>query len=284
MAVQDTGSPALVLKILNMMQSLSKSEQVVATYITQHPEEVVYLSVAALAENSGVSDPTVVRACQKLGFTGYQDLKVTLAQDIVTPLQSVHEEVLPDDDMQKIISKVFQGTVHTLEFTHDTLNVADVEHAAKLLMNARRVLIFGLGGSGPIAMDLQHKLLRLGLSANAYTDPHLQAINSVYVGAEDVVFAISHSGSSRSVVDNTRIAKNNGASVISLTSMGHSPLSKIADISLFTASSETRFHIVAISSRIAELTIIDSIYTYIAMRSESVKNLKVEKAMEGMKY
>ena len=84
MAVQDTGSPALVLKILNMMQSLSKSEQAVATYITQHPEEVVYLSVAALAENSGVSDPTVVRACQKLGFTGYQDLKVTLAQEFWT--------------------------------------------------------------------------------------------------------------------------------------------------------------------------------------------------------
>ena len=284
MAVQGGASPALVLKILNMMNSLSKSEQAVARYITLHPDEVIYLSVAALAENSGVSDPTVVRTCQKLGFTGYQDLKVTLAQDIVTPLQSIHEEVMPDDDMQKIISKVFQGTIHALEFTHDTLTVADVEKAAQMLMAARKVLIFGLGGSGPIAIDLQHKLLRLGLNSSAYTDAHLQAMISAYAGEDDVVFAISHSGSSRIVVDNTRIAKSNGAKVISLTSIGPSPLSKLANVCLFTASSETKYRIVAISSRIAELTIIDSIYTYIAMRSERVKSMKVEKAMENMKY
>lgn len=284
MAVQGAASPALVLKIMSMMDSLSKSEQSVARYITQHPEEVIYLSVAALAENSDVSDPTVVRTCQKLGFTGYQDLKVTLAQDIVTPLQSIHEEVMPDDDMQKIIAKVFQGTIHALEFTHDTLTVADVEKAAQMLMAARKILVFGLGGSGPIANDLQHKLLRLGLNSSAYTDPHMEAMISAYANEEDVVFAISHSGSSRIVVDNTRIAKNNGAKIISLTSIGPSPLSKLADISLFTASSETKYRIVAISSRIAELTIIDSIYTYIAMRSENAKSMKVEKAMESMKY
>ncbi len=284
MAIQEHGSPALILKIQRLMPGLSKSEQSVASYIMQHPEEVIYLSVAALADNSGVSDPTVVRTCQKLGFTGYQDLKVTLAQDIVSPLQSINEEILPDDDMQKIISKVFQGTIHTLEFTYDTLNVADIKAAADTLSGAGKILIFGLGGSGPIAMDLQHKLLRLGLTAVAYTDPHLQAIGSAYATKNDAVFAISHSGSSRSVVDNTRIAKTNGAKIISLTSIGQSPLTKLADISLFTASTETRYRIVAISSRIAELTIIDSIYTYLAMRCDSVKDMKVEKAMEDLKY
>ena len=284
MAEHDSNLPSLVLKMKKLMPSFSKSERAVAEYIVKHPEEVIYLSIAALAENSGVSDPTVVRTCQKLGFSGYQSLKVTLAQDIVNPLQSVHEEVSPDDDMQKIISKVFQGTIHALKFTHDTLSSADVEAAAKALMGARKVLIFGLGGSGPIAMDIQHKLLRLGMDAVAYTDPHLQALTSAYVEDGDVVFAISHSGSSKSIVDNARKAKDNGASIISLTSMGRSPLSKLADVSIYTASSETRYRIVAISSRIAELTIIDSIYTYIAMRSEGIKSMKVEKAMEDLKY
>ena len=86
MTVQDSSSPALVLKMQALLPTLSKSEQKVATYIIENPEKVIYQSVAELAEESGVSDPTVVRACQRLGLSGYQELKVTLAQDIVTPL------------------------------------------------------------------------------------------------------------------------------------------------------------------------------------------------------
>ena len=284
MPQKDTAAPALVLKIEELLPSLSKSEQSVGAYIVQHPDEVINLSVAALAENAKVSEPTVVRACRRLGFTGYQDLKVTLAQSIVTPMQSVHEQVTAGDDMQTLASKVFGSATHTLEFTYDTLNAADLEAAAKLLMSARRILIFGAGASGAIVSDAQHKLLRLGLNANAYTDPHLQAMTASYATADDVIFAISHSGSSRIVVDNVQLAKNNGAHVISLTNIGRSPLSKLADICLYTASRETKYRILAVSSRIAELTIIDCIYTYIAIRSQNSKDLKVEKAMEWLKY
>ena len=284
MPQKDTAAPALVLKIEELLPSLSKSEQSVGAYIVQHPDEVINLSVAALAENAKVSEPTVVRACRRLGFTGYQDLKVTLAQSIVTPMQSVHEQVTAGDDMQTLASKVFGSATHTLEFTYDTLNAADLEAAAKLLMSARRILIFGAGASGAIASDVQHKLLRLGLNANAYTDPHLQAMTASYATADDVILAISHSGSSRIVVDNVQLAKNNGARIISLTNIGRSPLSKLADICLYTASRETKYRILAVSSRIAELTIIDCIYTYIAIRSQNNKDLKVEKAMEWLKY
>ena len=151
-------------------------------------------------------------------------------------------------------------------------------------MSARRIFIFGIGASGAIAQDLQHKLLRLGLDACSNADAHLQAITSAYCTCEDVVVAISHSGSSKIIVDNVRMARDNGAKVISLTSVGRSPLSKMADICLFTASLETKYRILAISSRIAELTIIDSIYTYIAMRCDSIKQMKVEKAMKDLKY
>mgnify|MGYP002515543784 FL=1 len=284
MPQKDTAAPALVLKIEELLPSLSKSEQSVGAYIVQHPDEVINLSVAALAENAKVSEPTVVRACRRLGFTGYQDLKVTLAQSIVTPMQSVHEQVTAQDDMQTLASKVFGSATHTLEFTYDTLCAADLEAAAKLLMSARRILIFGVGASGAIVSDAQHKLLRLGLNANAYTDPHLQAMTASYATADDVILAISHSGSSRIVVDNVQLAKNNGARIISLTNIGRSPLSKLADICLYTASRETKYRILAVSSRIAELTIIDCIYTYIAIRSQNGRDLKVEKAMEWLKY
>lgn len=284
MTVQEPSRSALVLRIGNMIPILSKSEQLVAMYIVDNPEKIIHLSVAALAEACGVSDPTVVRTCQKLGFSGYQSLKLELAQAIVSPSESVHEEISPEDDIQLVIGKVFQSAAYALQFTRDTLEAGEMEAAACTLMNARKIVVLGLGASGPIVMDLHHKLLRLGLNVAAYTDSHLQAIACSYLDERDAVFAISHSGRSRSVVDNTQLAKRCGAKIITLTSSGRSPLSKLATISLSTVSSETRYRMVAISSRVAALSVVDSIYTYIAMRSDNGKSLRIEKNLEPLKY
>lgn len=284
MAVNESPRPALLMRIEHSMPDLSKSERAVAQYIIDNPAEVIYLSVAALAENCRVSDPTVVRTCQKLGFTGYQSLKLAMAAAIVSPSEAVHEEISADDDMQTVTEKVFQSAAYALQFTRDTLDPVQMQAAADALMKARKIVILGLGASGPIALDLHHKLLRLGLDAAAYTDSHLQAIACSYLGEQDVLFAVSHSGSSRAVVDNTNIAKKNGATVISLTSAGRSPLSKLAAINLTTRSQETKYRVVAISSRAAALSIVDSIYTYLAMHCEDAKSLKVENSMQHLKY
>ena len=284
MANQESTRSSLVLRIENSLGSLSRSEQVVAKYIVENPEQVLYLSVAALADNCGVSDPTVVRMCQKLGFSGYQSLKLAMAAAVVSPTQTVHEAVTAEDDMRTVTEKVFQSAMYALQFTRETLDFSAMEAAAKALIGARKIVIFGMGASGPIAADLHHKLLRLGLDAAVYTDSHLQAIACSYLTSQDVVFAVSHSGSSRAVVDNANVAKTHGAKVITLTSSGKSPLTKLADISLTTMSSETKYRVVAISSRAAALTIVDSIYTYLAMHCEDAMSLKVEKSMEHLKY
>lgn len=284
MAVQETSLAALLLRIENTLPHLSKSEQKVAIYIQQNPKAIVNLSVAALADACGVSDPTVVRAYKKLGFSGYEDLKLTLAQATVSPSEIIHEDIGASDSIQQVRDKVFQSAILALQFTRDMLNPEDVEAAAQILMHARKTVIFGLGGSAPVAMDLHHKLLRLGLDAAVYTDPHLQMIACNYLDERDAVFAISHSGSSRCVVDSTHAAKSRGAMVISLTSAGKSPLSKLADIRLNTNSKETKYRVVSIASRVAALTIADTIYTYIAMRTDGAKSLQIEKSMEILKY
>ena len=278
--------PALLLKMKALRPSLSRAEQQVVDYIINNPEKVIYLSVAGIAENSGVSDATVVRACRSIGLNGYQDLKITLAQDIVSPLQSIHEEITSSDSAAKIIDKVFQGTLHAINFTHDTVRVEDIEKAADIIRNARQVVIFGLGNSHAVSVDLQHKLLRLGLNAIAHSDSHMQAIVASYLTEKDVVFAISHSGSSCDIVDSARLAKEKGAAVISLTNIGLSPLSKISDIQLHTASKETKYRIIAMSSRIAQMTIIDSIYTIIASKLPNVVEgfRGIEKALNTKKY
>lgn len=267
-----------------MIPELSKSEAAVAEYIAANPEEVINLSVSALADCCGVSDPTVVRACRNLGFSGYQACKIALIQSTSNTVQFAGEEVTAEDSMSAAIQKVFGAAADAVFLTRNSLDPAVLEKAAETLLKAKRIYIFGVGGSAAVAADVQHKFLRLGLDAQALSDVNLQTMTAAFAGKQDVVFAISHSGSSKVVVDNTQLAKSNGAFVISLSSMGKSPLTELADITLHTAANETRYRIVAISSRIAELTIVDTLYSYMSFRARRADNLIIEKAIEDQMY
>ncbi|MBR0161037.1 MAG: MurR/RpiR family transcriptional regulator [Oscillospiraceae bacterium] len=275
---------AVAFRIRSVMPELSKSEAVVADYVSNNPEKVINLSVSALADLCGVSEPTIIRACRNMGYSGYQALKVALIQGQSATIAYAGEEVTETDSMQDTITKVFGAAADAIALTRNNLNVRDMERAAEALLRAKRIYIFGVGGSAAVASDVQHKFSRLGFNVTAYADLNLQAIVAAYAGKDDVVFAISHSGSSKVVVDNTNIAKSNGATVISLSSTGKSPLTEIADISLFTDANETRYRIVALSSRIAELTIIDTLYSFMSFRTGSKENLKIEKAIEHQMY
>lgn len=279
-------SSTVLLKLQTLLPTLSKAERKVANYTLKHPEEVISLAVSGLAENSGVSDATVVRACRSMGFDSYQEFKLTLAQSLVTPTEAIQESLSPEDSTEDIIAKVFANETAALELTRDTIQADEIDRAAKAIHRADSVYIFGLGNSHAIAFDLQHKLMRLGIKAYAVSDSHIQAITATNCTKKDVVFAISHSGSSVDIVSNARIAKQNHAQVISLTNIGTSPLSKISDIALHTASNETRYRIVAISSRLAQMAIIDTIYTIIAMRSKEAPERfrKIEKSLETKKF
>lgn len=286
MALTNGTAPALLLRIKNMIGQMSKAEKKVASFILENPNDVISFSVASLAEASGVSDATVIRTCKTLGFSSYQAFKVSLAVDIVTPIQAIHEDISPGDGTADIVDKVFRGNKYALDCTLSAINIERLEEAADIIKNAERVFIFGLGNSHSVALDLQHKLMRLGIDAQAHTDSHLQVISAVNAHEGDVVFAISHSGSSSDIVDAAKLAKRNRAKVISLTNIGVSPLSKIADISFFTISNETKYRIVALSSRIAQLAIIDSLYTIIACHCPEVTHnfREIEKALDAKKY
>ena len=277
----------IIMNMRSMYDSLSKSEKKIVSYIMEHPDEVIHLSVTGLAEKSGVSDSTIVRTCRKLGMIGFQDLKVRLAQSLVSPIQAINESITEEDTPAQMIKKVFHSAIHTLNYTLDVLDFQRVEEAAKLIQKAERVVIFGLGNSHSVALDLQHKLMRLGLFAVAYGDTHMQIIAATNVSEKDVVVAISHSGSSQDVVEASRLCKEQGARLISITNVGITPLSKISDVTLMTASKETGFKISALSSRAAQLALIDSIYTLIAMANQeqvSEKFQMIDEWLEKKKY
>ena len=275
---------ATIAKINAMQQDFTKAEKKVAAVITEDPEQVIYASIAELAQSAGVSEPTVIRFARKIGMNGYQDLKLTLARELVSPLQAINGQITRQDDVGSIVSKVFNGTIETLNFTRDALSLPDLEKAAELIGNARRIIIVGMGNSHAICIDLLHKLLRLNLDVSAYSDPHMATIALVHADERDVLFAISHSGSSKEIVDLAKEAADKNVHVISITGSGITPLARYSEITLHTVSNEIRYSILGRESRIAELAIIDSIYTLLALKYENSAFLEVENALKSHKY
>ena len=154
-------------------------------------------------------------------------------------------------------------------------------------MNAKRIIIFGLGNSAAIAMDASHKFLRLGLDAQAVCDNHMQAIVASHLDENAVAIGISHSGSSKDIVEALQLAKNKNATTVCITNYGNSPILSVSDIRLFTQSEETKRSILAMSSRIAQLTIFDAIYTYIVINQDKQSLgaiYNTESALQGKKY
>lgn len=280
-------SVALLRKIGGMMGDLSRAEQRVANYVLKNPKQVISQSVAELADHSSVSDATVIRACRSLGFVSYQDFKLSLIKSLASPLTHGTGGVVNSDDPPEVaIEKVFEDSISALQLTHNGLSSAQIIAAARKLKGAKRILIIGLGGSNSVAHDMHHKLLRLGLDAHVYTDDHLQLVAAINCMPGDVVFAISHSGSSVDIVECAKLCKKKGAEVISLTNTGKSPLSKVADISLTTVSRETQYHISAVSSRIAQLAIIDCLHVVIALETDNIdeRYYEIDLALKKKKY
>lgn len=244
-------------KIHDLLPKLSKTEQRVAAYILENAEKVTSFTVADLAEGCGASDATVVRTCKSLGFTSFQDFKVSMVRNLASPLRTSFSVINPGDTAEMVVEKIFQENINTLQLTYSAISAKKIEDAVKIIRQAKRILIFGLGESNAVAVDLQHKLMRLGLTALAYTDSYLQQMAAVIAAEGDAVIALSHQGDSIDVVEATRSCRSKGAKVISLTSAAKSPLAKCSDVVLTTVSRETQFRMNSISSRLAQFTIID---------------------------
>lgn len=278
--------PALV-KIVNLLKSLTSTEQKVAAYVLERPEEVIYLPVTEVAERVGVSEATVVRFCRKAGFSGFQHLKIAIAREL-TPAQSTIRDGLSwTDDLATICDKVYQTIVHALAQSRAAIDQKELAKAVEAVVAARRVDVYGVGTSGMVAQIACYRLLRIGKQAVAHSDPHLQCIAGTLLGPEDVAIAISHSGSTRDVLDSLEVAKKSGARTICITNYAKSPITRFADIQLLTATQETPFESGRTASIIAQLALIDALVagvvakrqehaiTYIRRTGESVTSKKI---------
>jgi len=279
--IEPVNVPGCFIRIQGTYSTLRTAEQRVADFILKHAEELIYLTVTELAERTQTSESTVVRLCQKIGYKGYQEFKIMLARDLVGPAETVYEEIEPSDSLEALTTKVFQANAQALKDTIEVLGADELGKAVVALAKARRLEVYGIGGSAPLAFDAYHKFMKLGIPSMWLNDSDLMAMSSSLLGPPDVALGISHTGASRDVCDAMENAQNAGATTICITHRATSPITKVSNIKLFTAAKETAFGSDATSSRIAQLTIIDVLYAGIANQDYDHALSLVQKTREA---
>ncbi|GGF81183.1 RpiR family transcriptional regulator [Paenibacillus albidus] len=252
--------------------SMTKSEQKVAKCVLAHPDNLIYLSVTELADFAGTGETTVMRFCRKIGFKGYQDFKLMLAQGLPKRQQAQQEGGEGEGDYA---THLYASMTGVLQSSLGMLDREQLEQAVDCIDGARHVQFFGVGSSGITALDAKNRFLRIGRRVEAIADSHIQSMLAVTMGEGDVAFGISVSGSTLDTNDMLMKAKQNGAKVIAMTNYAKSPIASLADIVLLTAGKESPLEGGSLGAKISQLFIIDLLCEGLARRhAEETKKMK----------
>ena len=248
-------------KLLRLIErnfsDLRKSEKKVASFAMDRSNELSQLKMAEAAEAIGVSEPSINRFCKALGFSGFSEFKNTLARQLAADDYFEVYEINHDDSIFDLTEKVFETTISEILNIQSQLSQDLLEEAIEALANAKRVEFYAFGGSVPVAMDAQHKFFRLKIPSSCISDPHIQFMSANSLNKNDVVVAISHSGTTAALVESIKTVKKSGVTVIGIMPKG-SPVSKICDIPLeVNAGSDSARISKPLTSRLGYMAIID---------------------------
>ena len=256
-------------RIKASLPSLAPAEQRVGKLVLGDPRAFATLPVSELANRAHVSKPTVVRFCRSVGYDGLTDFKRKLAGSVSEGVPFIHRSVDADDKTGDIMVKVIDNTVAAfLKYRNEASTMAFEKAAIALVQTYRigkRIEFFGVGTSGVVAQDAQHKFFRLGVNAIAYSDGHMQVMSASLLGPGDCVVVISNSGRTRDLMDACDIARKNGATTIVITATG-SPLASAGHIHLSADHPEGFDNYSPMVSRLLHLLIIDILATCVALR------------------
>lgn len=275
----------LLLRIRNKYPSMTDAAKRIADFILSKHDEAIYLNISELSRECGVSESTVTKFIKTIGYNGFQELKICLARTAV-PVQSednFYGEISFDDDVESICTKVFYNNVEALKDSLRILDFKSVNDAVNLIIKARKVDFYGMGSSSIATLNAKMRLYRLGILCFTYSDPHEQIVSASLLKKGDVAVGISNSGRSADIVRALDIAKQSGAATICITNFDDTPITKYADIKLFTATKDSEAIKESFQSRVAEISLIDTLFmcAISKMKKHSLNNL--HKSSEAMK-
>lgn len=241
----------------------TKSDKQLMSYIKGNIEEVIYKSISEIAKESGIGEATITRFTKKIGFSGFQDFKVTLAKEISNNERKgiLNNNITNDESVKDTAQKLLQCNINVLEKTMEIANFDDIQKCAEYIEKAGKIYFFGIGYSGIVAQDSNYKFMRIGINSNCYDDSHNMVMMSSIANKDDLIIAISHSGETEEIIQAGKLAKENGAKVISITQNSPSRLNDISDINLSYVSVETIFETGAVATKLAQIFLIDLVYS-----------------------
>jgi RpiR family carbohydrate utilization transcriptional regulator len=261
-------------RIKSTLSSLAPAEQRVGKLLLTDPRTFSTLPVTELADRAGVSKPTVVRFCRSMGYEGLSDFKLKLAGSLSEGVPFIHRNVGAQDSSNDVLVKVIDNTVTAFLKYRNDASSAQIDKAAEAIAlthkKGKRLEFFGVGNSGIVAQDAQHKFFRLGFHTISHSDGHMQIMSASLLGPGDCLVVFSNSGRTRDLLDSCEIAKKNGATTVVITASG-SPLASAGKIHLAADHPESYEKFSPMVSRLLHLMIVDVLATAVALRIGSTQ-------------
>ena len=248
------------------LPELRKSERKVAELLLQDPQRMLGATVAETAEWAAVSQPTVIRFCTAIGCEGYQDFKIRLAQSLALGLSATHAAIAETDGPEAVASKIFDFTMTSLDWARHRLDMAAMNRAVDLILEATHLEFFGFGASAIVAQDLQQKFPLFGIPCNATMDSHQQLMAATMMRPGSVAVAISNTGATQSIIELARLAREQGAKVISVTGARDSALIDYSDVVINVETLDNTDLYTPTTSRVAALVVADILSTLVGRR------------------
>ncbi|WP_343554455.1 MurR/RpiR family transcriptional regulator [Pantoea sp.] len=250
-----------LLRIRQLYPRLALNERRLADFLLSQPDRARHLSSQKLAEEAGVSQSSVVKFAQKLGYKGFPALKLALSESMADrDAITVHNHILSDDPLKVVGEKLLTEKISAIRATLDINTEEKLLQTLQLLKNANRILLVGIGASGLVAKDFSWKLMKIGINAVAEQDMHALLASVQAMAPGDVLLAISYTGERREINLAAQEAAQIGADVLAFTGFTPNSLQQVATICLYTVAEEQSTRSAAISSTSAQLALTDLLF------------------------
>lgn len=260
-------TPKTLLKIRQAYSSFHGNYARIADRILENPSVLIRDRVADTAAACGCDNAQIIRFCQKLGFKGFSEMKQAVIRDLIPFRTEVGTaELKKKKGFQRLVHDVRSGYQRTVDNTASMFEESAFQIAASAIHEAGRIMICGAGASGIVGEDLQMKLSRMGYPVCGVGDSVTRRMLCSLLTAKDLLIAISFRGTNREVLECVKTARKNGCRIAAITNFRTSPLAALSDIVLLTAAEEDDFRIGAMTSRLAQLMVVDFLCVLAASR------------------
>jgi RpiR family transcriptional regulator, carbohydrate utilization regulator len=282
LAMDNPALSAFIADVASKAESLGPAGRKVAAFFQANAAFLPDLTITDIAKAAEVSEPTVGRICQALGFSGYRDFRIKLARASGVSVGHIPADVAAGDQPSDIVRKVIDQSFAALQRLRDQIQPKAVSDAVDVLARASRVEFYGHGNSGIVAQDAQHKFFRLGIPAIVYIDSHVHAMSAALLSPMDAVLAISRSGRTSELVRSAEILKERHTPLVTITPQG-SPLARLANVNLHVDFDEDPDVYTPMSSRLGQLMVVDILAVGVAVRRGALSSVDMTRARDALK-